>query len=317
MTARLDLKILTAFVTVAREGNVSRAADLLCLSQPAVSLQLRRLSRETGLTLFNRSTRGLDLTADGRALLVKAQRVLAELDELGQYARHLNRTVRGTLRIGTIIDPAFIRLGDLLQGLRQRGPELRPELTHAISGAVLRDIVNEQLDVGYFLGPIADFLPILGENAGLTADDFLQRELTRFRYRVIAPAGWDSQLRSLDWEGLAALPWIGTPRDSVHHRLLARIFGRLGVTQNVVTLADQENSMLELVRAGIGLSLSREAVALHEHQVHGLAVAEGPSIETALSFIAMKSRQGDPKITLAVEALDRIWPGGGGQATGR
>lgn len=307
MTGRIDLKLLTAFVTVAREGNVSRAAEILCLTQPAVSLQLRRLSQETGLELFTRSPRGLELTADGRALLVKARRVLAALEEFGQYAENLHRTVHGTLRIGTIIDPSYIRLGDLLQGLMRRAPELRPELTHGISGAVLRDILAERLDVGYFLGPVEDFLPFLPAGTAPAPADFLRRELIRFRYRVIAPAGWEGQLRQLDWAGLAGLPWIGTPPDSVHHRLLARILGPLGVRQNVVTLADQEDSMLELVRAGLGLSLAREAVALREQQVHGLAVAQDIALETPLSFVAMAKRANDPRIRLAMDSIDHIW----------
>lgn len=307
MAGRLDLRTLTAFVTVAREGNVSRAADLLHLTQPAVSLQLRRLAEDTGLTLFRRSARGLDLTPDGRALLVKAQLVLQAMEDLGQTARRLTRTVGGTLRIGTVIDPAFIRLGDFLQGLLQLAPELRPELSHGMSGQVLRDLARERLEVAFFLGPIGDFTSLVAAEPGLAEADFAIRELTRFRYLVLAPAGWEARLRGQGWAGLARLPWIGTPPESVHHRLLERVLVPLGVAQNVVTLADQEGSMLELVRAGLGLSLSRESTALHERQVHGLAIAEGVGIETQLSFVALARRAGDPRIALAMEVIDRVF----------
>ena len=300
MIPRPDPRTLSAFVTVAREGNVSRAADILCLTQPAVSLQLRRLAQETGLDLFTRTARGLELTPDGQALLVKAQRALAALDDFGQTARRLTHTLRGTLRIGTVIDPAFIRLGDFLQGLLEQAPELRPDLSQGMSGQVLQRLAQDQLDVGYFLGPIEDF-------PALSRTDAVLRKLTRFRYRVLAPSGWEARLRGRDWPALARLPWIGTPPESVHHRLLARIFGPLGVAQNVVTLADQECSMLELVRAGVGLCLSRESVALHERQVHGLSIADEAGVETSLSFVARKKSAGDPRIALALEVIDRIW----------
>ena len=81
------------FVAVARSGNVSRAAASLHLSQPAVSLQLKALADQTGLTLFSRKARGLELTRDGAALLPQAERVLASLADF-------NRTASGLARHG-------------------------------------------------------------------------------------------------------------------------------------------------------------------------------------------------------------------------
>src|SRR6478752_4030569 len=99
MTQTTDAQILRAFVAVAREGNVSRAATRLHLSQPAVSLQLKRLADETGLLLFTRTAQGLALTGDGAALLPPAERVLAALEDFQHAAQRLHSTVRGTLRI--------------------------------------------------------------------------------------------------------------------------------------------------------------------------------------------------------------------------
>lgn len=307
MTQRIDLKILTAFVTVAREGNVSRAAELLCLTQPAVSLQLRRLAQETGLELFTRNAKGLELTPDGQALLVKAQRICTELDEFNLFARHLTKSVHGRLRIGTIIDPEFIRLGDFLQELVQQAPDLRPELSHGMSGEILRRLVREQLDVGYFLGSPDDFATLIDDANTIAAGDLSYSRLTDLCYRVVAPPGWDTRLRGMGWAELAAFPWIGTPVESVHSRLLARVFEPLDVRQNSVTLADQETSMLELVRAGIGLCLSRDSVALHEHHTHGLTIVKDLSLETTLHFITLKSRSGDPRVSLATEVIERTW----------
>lgn len=309
MMQRLDPKILAAFVTVAREGNVSRAAGILCLTQPAVSLQLRRLAQETGLVLFSRTARGLELTADGEVMLVKAERVLAALAEFGQAAQHLTQTLRGQLRIGTVIDPSFIRLGDFLKALIGVAPELRAELTQGMSGEVLLGLARGQLDLGYVLGPVSD-LPMLAAQTGGAAlpDTRLRiRRLTRFGYRVVAPAGWEARLEGRDWAGLAALPWIGTPPASVHSRLLARLLAPMGLALNQVTLADQEGSMLALVRAGVGLSLARESVALDAHQAHGLVLADVPPIETELAFAALEARAEEPAVALALALMDRVW----------
>jgi DNA-binding transcriptional LysR family regulator len=129
--APMDLQILRAFVLAAREGSVSRAAARLHLTQPAVSLQLKRLAEDTGLQLFTRTPHGLALTADGAALLPQAERVLAAVGDLQQAARNLQSTVRGALRIGTILDPEFTRLGSSCASWSSRRRRSRPSCATA------------------------------------------------------------------------------------------------------------------------------------------------------------------------------------------
>ena len=149
----MDLQILRAFILAAREGNVSRAAEKLHLTQPAVSLQLKRFAEETGLVLFTRTPHGLALTADGAAMLPQAERVLAAVGDLQQAARNLQVTVRGALRIGTILDPEFTRLGVFLRELVEAAPQIETELRHGMSGSVLAQVLRGELDVGFHLDP--------------------------------------------------------------------------------------------------------------------------------------------------------------------
>lgn len=297
MSAPADPQTLRAFVAVAREGNVSRAATRLHLSQPAVSLQLKALAESTGLTLFIRTPHGLALTPDGAALLPQAEKALAALADFGQAALGLHNTVRGRLRIGTILDPEFIRLGAFLKELVETAPQIETELRQAMSGEVLGQIGRGELDVGFYLG-----LP--GE---VEEGPFEQRVLSHFRYRVLAPAGWGEQVLGRDWKALAALPWIATPPASAHHRLLAGVFGPLGVTPRQVALVDQEASMLDLVRSGVGLSLVRESIAITEAQARGLVVADRVSLECQLCFVSLRARRGEPVVASAWAALEQVW----------
>lgn len=304
MRALSDLQPLRAFVAVARSGNVSRAAARLHLSQPAVSLQLKALADQTGLTLFNRKARGLELTRDGAALLPQAERVLASLAEFNHAASGLHDTVHGMLSIGTILDPEFTRLGAFLKRLMEAAPHVETELRHAISGTVLEQVATGALDVGFYLAEQA--APPSG---------FAMRTLSRFSYRVVAPQGWASRVRGQDWRGLAALPWLATPPQSAHHRLLSSVFGPgslTGVEPRRVALVDQEASMLDLVKSGVGLSLMRDSIAIRESQAHGLAVADKVSLDCALAFVCLGARREEPVIAAAWEALDDAWqlPGG-------
>ncbi len=294
-------------MTVAREGNVTRAADQLHVTQPAVTLQLKRLATDTGLTLFRRTSIGLELTQEGALLAAKAEQVLAALTDFDQTARRLAARVRGKLRIGTIIDPEFTRLGAFLQALIESGPGIETTLSHGMSGDVPEGLRRNELDAGFFLGDPTDYDPLAELSDGNSSRLFYCKELAHLTYRVVAPPSLASFVRDADWAQLASLPWIGTPPASVHNRLLTRLFTDLGVRQNIAAQVDQEASMVAMVRTGVGLSLCRESIALNEQQAHGLFIADTVKISTTLSFICMEARKDDPTIATAFEAIKRVW----------
>jgi DNA-binding transcriptional LysR family regulator len=303
--AALDLQILRAFVHAAREGSVSRAAERLHLTQPAVSLQLKRLAEETGLQLFTRTPHGLALTADGAALLPQAERVLSAVGDLQQAARNLQATVRGALRIGTILDPEFTRLGVFLRELVESAPQIETELRHGMSGTVLAQVLRGELDVGFHLD--TDDTNDAANGNAAAPSPLAARTLTRFTYRVVAPAGWGPQVLGRDWKALAALPWLATPPESAHHRLLNKVFGPLGLSPRRAALVDQEASMLDLLKSGVGLSLLRDSIAIRESQSHGLVMADRVQLDCALRFVSLAARRNEPVIASAWNALARAW----------
>lgn len=303
-----DIRTLQAFVTVAREGNVSRAADKLNRTQPAVSLQIKRLASDTGLILFRRTAKGVELTRDGAALLVKAEHVLSALSDFGQTARRMTGMVRGTLRIGTIVDPDFIRLGQFLKAIADAAPELQTQLVHGMSGDVTERLRRGEIDCGFVLCGTEEEEFSIGRESENQTEHFWHRELTRFRYRVIAPAGWENRVHGLDWGALATLPWIGTPPASIHNKLLTRIFRRLDTVQNKVALVDQEPSMLAMVRSGVGLCLCRESIALHEKQTNGIVIADCVEVEAALGFLTKEKRLAEPSMAVVADVLTDLWP---------
>jgi len=298
-----NINNILAFVTVAREGSVSRAAEVMNLTQPAISHQIKRLSADTGITLFTRAANGLRITPDGQAMLEKAEQVLHAMAEFRRHASKRVGHVSGTLKIGTIVDPEFIRLGRVLAHLRAEHPDIETQLVHGVSGDILKWVRQGRIDAGFYLcGP--DELP----GAGPDTDDAVHAvKLADFTYKVIGPIGWQKHLDGADWASLAALPWIGTPDTSVHNRLLASIFAQQGCCPNVVALVDQEPSMLEMVRSGIGLSLCRDSVALHQKQTFGLAVADAVSVPACLCFIALDHRKDSLLLSETFKLLRHCW----------
>ncbi|MEX3964336.1 LysR family transcriptional regulator [Paraburkholderia sp. EG286B] len=293
----MDLTLLRAFVTVAREGNLTRAATHLHLTQPAVSLQIKHLQEALGVTLFTRTSHGLALTRDGQALLPHAERALAAAGDVQRAAAALRHEVRGRLRIGTILDPAFLRLGGFLRQLVETWPQIETALRHGMSGWVLDQVRSRELDVGYYIGqPAPD------------PDTFHAITLTRFQYRVLAPAGWKDRVKDAhDWRALAALPWIWTPPASAHNRLLTTLFEAAHARPVKVAEVDQEPSMLDLVKSGVGLTLARDSTALAEAHAHGLTIVEGVTVPTELTFVTLAARRDEPTIAAALKAIETQW----------
>ncbi len=292
----MDLTQLRAFISVAHEGNLTRAAEKLHLTQPAVSLQIKGLQESLGLQLFNRSASGMVLTVEGNTLLPLAERILADVQELRRHASGLRSSddvLTGTLAIGTILDPEFIRLGAFLKLLVEHHPRLSTQLSHHMSGSVLNEVRAGHLDVGYFLGD--------------PGKGFHAMTLTSFTYNVIAPAGWKNRVSGKGWKELARLPWIWTPAESAHHRLLSRIFAQHQSKPHTVALVDQESSMLDLVKSGVGLSLARESIALNQAQAHGLVIADAVELSTDLSFISLEKRQHEDAIKAVFQLLQEVW----------
>src|ERR1700743_2752313 len=124
---------LRCFITVAREGTVSRAASLLHLTQPAVSLQLKGLEEAAGLQLFNRTPGGFTLTEAGAALLPLAHKAVSAGMDFTPAASSLQHSLRRTLRVGTILDPEFTRLGPFVRGLTASSQSMEVFLRHGMS----------------------------------------------------------------------------------------------------------------------------------------------------------------------------------------
>lgn len=289
----MEISHLRAFVMIAREGNLTRAATRLNLTQPAVSLQLKTLQTQLDTQLFSRTPAGMQLTDEGAKLLPFAERILTSIGEFQQGMHALKSTIAGTLAIGTILDPEFTRLGPLLKRLVETYPQLCTQLRQGMSGSVLHQMKQGEIDVGYYLG--------------LPTKEFHYEILTSFTYHVLAPAGWKSRVAGKNWEELSKLPWIWSPPESAHHRLLSKKFAAFKTPPKIVAMVDQEASMLDLVKSGVGLSLARESIALHEAHAHGLAIADAVSLPIELTFICLQQRKNEPVVQACFHVLKQLW----------
>jgi DNA-binding transcriptional LysR family regulator len=152
----LNLREIRAFVTVANAGNFTRAAARLHLSQPALTVQIRRLEEIVGARLFDRNSRSVALTQTGRELLPLLQRSLDDMERVLRDARALGEGTSGTIRLACLPTFAASALPDLIRAFRERVPRAGFLIRDAVASTVITLVRNEEVDIGLTGGDVVD-----------------------------------------------------------------------------------------------------------------------------------------------------------------
>lgn len=294
----MELYQLRSFAAIVESGHLTRAAERMHLSQPALSAQLKALEGELGVKLFDRTASGMVLTPAGKRVLKAANRVLNAAKALQAEARSLRGDLTGPARIGTLSDPAAIRLGEFTALAVERFPALKIELHQEVTGVALESVANGDLDASYFYGEIDR-----PEVTGLP--------LREFTYRVVGPADWATRLALAGWNEIAEMPWIVTPPISSHHQLMKQLQQRHGVEPTTMVEADQEAVISSLVVAGLGIALMREDIALEKVAAGEVCLWRDVSVATTLWFIYQRPRQEEALIRALLAIHQDVWRGAG------
>lgn len=290
----MELYQLRAFVATADMGQVTKAAQRLHITQPAVSAQIKALEQEIGVPLFERVGNGVVLTRAGRELLSHARNVLAASNAIVVEGRKLREGGCQELRLGTVLHPQFIQLGKLVCDLLDTFPLIQLKLRHGPSGNVIDSIVDGDLDAAFYLG----------HQKG-TAISYLP--LAELEYCVVGAASWGPQIEGATLERLCELPWLAAPHTSSQSVLLEQLFkGRLVMPPHIVEV-DQETTRICLVLEGIGLSLMRKQLA-HRYRRQGKVVVwDGKGPSTTLSFVQLAARADDLVLRTTRDIVTRLW----------
>ena len=129
---RIDLNLFVVFEAIYNKRNLTHAADLLCVTQPAVSKRVAQLEEHLNATLFDRIGRTITLTEAGAALLPHARAVQLELQAAEQSVRDLSGEVRGRLRLATSHHIGLHRLPPVLSFFSRTFPAVRNALAQAL-----------------------------------------------------------------------------------------------------------------------------------------------------------------------------------------
>ena len=237
----MELYQLRTFVAVAEEGNVTRAAERLCTSQPAVSGHIKALEQEFGLPLFTRTPSGMALTEAGRRMLNEAREALQRAQRVEDLARHLRDGTAGVLRIALNSPAERIPIEQITQRLTAAHPDLQVHVSVGRSVEIARAIKNYEVDVGFAEGPL---------------DPAMHRHmLGEVEVCIAAPAAWAGELAGDDWTQLNGKPWIFSSPDCSQFQLFQQLIRDRGLSFQQQFRIDEYGMTLQFVRSGLAMSL--------------------------------------------------------------
>src|SRR6202012_5323963 len=145
----VDLRHLRYLLAVAEAGSVTAAARQLYISQPGLSVALRELERELGVTLLWRHSRGVELTSAGQAFVDRARRGLEVVDEAGLAAQRIGGPPANEL-VGRLLPPTFSAAARvLMDAFRDRHPKVRIRYRQLSYITHTRDLVTGRVDVAF------------------------------------------------------------------------------------------------------------------------------------------------------------------------
>src|SRR5262249_50252269 len=158
----------------------------------------------------------------------EAEQIIGAVRHLAHSAQDLRGQPTGHLKIGTVLNPATLRVGELISRALERYPQIELELSKVMSSDVLARLRNGTLAAGFYFGAAPDS----------DLDSIALRDIV---YRVTLPASRTDELFTAQWETIAQQPWIVAPAPSSHHQLVMSLFGDGTPRPERIVEADSES----------------------------------------------------------------------------
>ncbi|MBN4082703.1 LysR family transcriptional regulator [Phycisphaeraceae bacterium AH-315-B13] len=239
----MELTSLRQFAAIAETGHITRAAERLGITQPALSAMLKKLEAEVGAPLLDRTGRGVSLTAAGKAFLEHAQASIRHADKAVESVRELIGLESGSIRIGGGATAVAHLLPSVVSSVRKAYPALKFYVREAGSRAVADAVLSGELDLGIVT------MPITGPGSG----DLMSVATIRDELMLIVPVDHPLCERSTyTWSSICEDPLVLFEDGSAVRNIIDTASHSAGVTLNVVMEVRSTETIERMIEAGIG-----------------------------------------------------------------
>ncbi|MEG0828087.1 MAG: LysR family transcriptional regulator [Acinetobacter sp.] len=249
----MDFHKLKAFVAVVEESNISRAAIRMNMQQPPLTRIIQQLEQELGATLLKRLPRGVEVTEAGKALYQEALTILAHAQAIPKRVQNIAQGLEGQINIGFTNSVGLHSfLPALLRQFREAFAAVSIHLEEDGSNSLIDSIINEKNDIVFLRKPA----PI---GLGLNSLHILDEPLIVAMPNNHPLAGVNTPIQLLGLEPYDFVLYRRLAGQDLFDNILASCY-QAGFSPNIVQEAPRLTSSLNLIAAGIGLSIVPEAI---------------------------------------------------------
>jgi DNA-binding transcriptional LysR family regulator len=294
----ITLMQLKAFLTVARFGSFTSAAQALHISQPALTVQIQQLERSLDLRLFDRDTRHVVLTPSGRLFAPMFQRLLFELETIIDNAQNFSELKQGTVRLGSIPSVATTYLPEVISKFRDRYPEVSFDLRDANGQGVVEMVKAGKVEFG--------ITNVSHKWSDLSATELYEEEI----HVVCSKLHPVASLKTVTLNEIAEHPLVFLDSGFNSRTVLDAAFVAVGRFVKPVCEVSYTSTAIGMVRAGLGLALLGSLVvcASNLHSFPDLVSRriDDPHLVLPISLIRKTGRSLSPSAQAFVDMLIKM-----------
>lgn len=286
------IKQLRAFSQVCRFGILTRAAEELFITQPAVSVLIRQMEESLGLRLFDRTSRALQPTAAANEILPTVERILRDLETIQSSMKELAGRERGQLRFAATPSIAAAIVPKLIAEYRTLYPNIEVSIDDAAPDRLTASTLTGDVEFG--IGTISD-----------PPDGITLQSLARDSLCAICRK--DSELakkRRVSWRDALRYPWIGIKSTSGIRNLIDETLFSLGTRKSLEYEVSYMTTGLAMTQAGLGIAIfPRILLASFPHKDLVARKLETPVVTRDVNLI----RRTEHSLSPAAESFIELW----------
>lgn len=268
---------LQVFYTVARQLSFTKAAEQLCMTQPAVTFQVKQLEEHFSARLFERSHGKITLTPTGKLVLEYAERILGLSEEMDKRVSELTGVISGPLLLGASTTIAEFMLPRVLGEFKARHPQVQTRMTVANSEIIVNRVADYSIDLGLIESP--------SQLPGVHIEACCEDELVM----ICAPGYKLAGLKSVTPRQIAGEPYISRESGSGTREFADNYFRHSGIAPedlNIVMELGSPEAAKGVVETGIGIAIMSRATVAKELRLGSLvAIALEPRLIRTLSLV--------------------------------
>jgi len=273
----MNLNQLRVFYEAARTGSFTSAAKKLCITQPAVTAQIKTFEDQCNLKLFKKKGRSLYLSDEGSTLYEYTRRIFEYEREVEDVIEEMRKLKRGTLRLGTSKAYARYFMPFLISSFHEAFPHIKVHLDEGSSMDILRSLLELKNEVAV--------IAKVEEDPNVTFLPFKRDELIL----ILAPTHSLSKKKSVSVEELVHEPMIMKEMGSGTRKQVNELFNRKGLSPNVLMETSNTEFIKQLVQRGEGISFLVEesvAVEIREKRLATVpVVGEKPFLDVSIAYL--------------------------------